>query len=83
MIGAARSARTVINRKVMTSSFRQSQNGSANANANGAFPRQHHTTTALGRWSIVNRPLPPVDQIKHLHVYDFDNTRELLRANLS
>jgi len=62
-----------------SSSFaRPAQNGPAN----GAFRqqpngqnRQQHTLTALGRWSIANRPLPPVEQIKHLHVYDFDNTR--------
>ncbi|KAF5011541.1 hypothetical protein FDECE_2352 [Fusarium decemcellulare] len=32
------------------------------------------TITALGRWSILNHPLPAVDKIKALHVYDFDNT---------
>ncbi|KAM5352085.1 hypothetical protein ACJ41O_004808 [Fusarium nematophilum] len=32
------------------------------------------TVTALGRWSILNQPLPGVDKIKSLHVYDFDNT---------
>ncbi|RSL67075.1 hypothetical protein CEP53_003126 [Fusarium sp. AF-6] len=32
------------------------------------------TTTALGRWSVLNHPLPAIDKIKSLHVYDFDNT---------
>lgn len=39
-------------------------------------PASHFTTTALNRWSILNRQLPPVENIKALHVYDFDNTRE-------
>ncbi|KAK0750460.1 hypothetical protein B0T18DRAFT_320829 [Schizothecium vesticola] len=34
----------------------------------------HHTTTELARWSILNKQLPPVDAIKAIHVYDFDNT---------
>jgi len=61
---------------------RPAQNGPANGH--GPFHRhaqgqrrQQHTTTALSRWSIVTRSLPPVEQIKHLHVYDFDNTRAL------
>ncbi|TWU78151.1 hypothetical protein ED733_007540 [Metarhizium rileyi] len=33
-----------------------------------------HTITAMGRWSCLNRTLPPTDKIKALHVYDFDNT---------
>ncbi|KAI9745958.1 MAG: hypothetical protein M1818_000639 [Claussenomyces sp. TS43310] len=33
------------------------------------------TPTALKRWSVAdNVSLPPVDKIKTLHVYDFDNT---------
>ncbi|KAK5135064.1 hypothetical protein LTR08_005724 [Meristemomyces frigidus] len=32
------------------------------------------TPTALGRWSCQPSKLPPVDQIKSIHVYDFDNT---------
>lgn len=34
------------------------------------------TPTAMGRWSVSSKQLPPADQIKALHVYDFDNTRE-------
>lgn len=34
------------------------------------------TPTAMSRWSVAANQLPPVDQIKALHVYDFDNTRE-------
>ena len=33
-----------------------------------------HTTTALRRWSCQDKPLPPVEQVKFVHVYDFDNT---------
>jgi hypothetical protein len=34
------------------------------------------TRTALSRWSVLppSQSLPPVDKIKSLHVYDFDNT---------
>ncbi|KAF7591152.1 hypothetical protein BBP40_001926 [Aspergillus hancockii] len=32
------------------------------------------TITGLRRWSVVNRDLPPVSQVKAIHVYDFDNT---------
>jgi hypothetical protein len=33
-----------------------------------------NSTTALRRWSCQDKPLPPVEQIKFIHVYDFDNT---------
>ncbi|KAM3422179.1 hypothetical protein BST61_g2548 [Cercospora zeina] len=33
-----------------------------------------HTPTALKRWSCQDRQLPSVDQVKAIHVYDFDNT---------
>jgi hypothetical protein len=39
-----------------------------------------HTPTAMGRWSILNKPLPAVDKIKAIHVYDFDNTRKTPEA---
>ncbi|KAI0165200.1 hypothetical protein GGR52DRAFT_575291 [Hypoxylon sp. FL1284] len=32
------------------------------------------TLTALSRWSILDKKLPPVDKISAIHVYDFDNT---------
>ncbi|EAU38323.1 conserved hypothetical protein [Aspergillus terreus NIH2624] len=32
------------------------------------------TITGMKRWSIINKDLPPVSQIKAVHVYDFDNT---------
>jgi hypothetical protein len=35
-----------------------------------------HTVTAMGRWSVLDKQLPPADSIKAIHVYDFDNTRE-------
>lgn len=34
------------------------------------------TVTALKRWSCQDKTLPPVDAIKAIHIYDFDNTRE-------
>ncbi|KAL2705823.1 hypothetical protein AAEP93_001073 [Penicillium crustosum] len=36
--------------------------------------RPPHTITSLRRWSIVNKELPAVSQIRAIHVYDFDNT---------
>ena len=42
------------------------------ANMNGTTPT--HTITALKRWSCQDNPLPPVSQIRNIHVYDFDNT---------
>lgn len=32
------------------------------------------TVTALSRWSVLSKQLPPVEKIKHIHIYDFDNT---------
>jgi len=32
------------------------------------------TITALKRWSCVENDLPDVDNVKAIHVYDFDNT---------
>ncbi|RFU26200.1 hypothetical protein B7463_g10132, partial [Scytalidium lignicola] len=32
------------------------------------------TLTALNRWSVANKQLPAVNNIKAIHVYDFDNT---------
>jgi len=40
------------------------------------------TVTALKRWSCSDRQLPPVDAIRAVHVYDFDNTRKLGSAGL-
>ncbi|WPH04336.1 Hypothetical protein R9X50_00722500 [Acrodontium crateriforme] len=34
----------------------------------------NYTVTALKRWSCKDAPLPPVDRVKHIHIYDFDNT---------
>lgn len=41
------------------------------------------TPTAMGRWSVLSKQLPPVDQIKALHVYDFDNTRKFYSQYVS
>jgi len=34
----------------------------------------YHTVTALKRWSCDDKDLPPVSDIKSIHVFDFDNT---------
>jgi hypothetical protein len=34
----------------------------------------YHTVTALKRWSCDDKELPPVSDIKAIHVFDFDNT---------
>jgi hypothetical protein len=34
-----------------------------------------YTTTALKRWSCQDHQLPSAEQVKEIHVYDFDNTR--------
>jgi hypothetical protein len=33
-----------------------------------------YTTNALKRWSCDDRPLPPIESIRAIHIYDFDNT---------
>ncbi|RKF64894.1 putative tat pathway signal sequence protein [Erysiphe neolycopersici] len=33
-----------------------------------------YTLTSLNRWSIANKKLPAIEDIKSLHIYDFDNT---------
>jgi hypothetical protein len=38
------------------------------------FNMSAHTVTSLKRWSCQDTQLPPVEQIKAIHVYDFDNT---------
>ncbi|KAI5863902.1 hypothetical protein GGS23DRAFT_596391 [Durotheca rogersii] len=43
-------------------------NGAGNSATNG------YTLTALNRWSIQVKKLPPVEKIAAIHVYDFDNT---------
>lgn len=30
--------------------------------------------TSMSRWSVSANQLPPVEEIRSLHVYDFDNT---------
>ncbi|KAH6891033.1 hypothetical protein B0T10DRAFT_402342 [Thelonectria olida] len=49
-------------------------NAAPNVAAPQASPASNFTITALSRWSILNKPLPAVEDIKVLHVYDFDNT---------
>ncbi|KAI9739706.1 MAG: hypothetical protein M1834_006425 [Cirrosporium novae-zelandiae] len=47
-------------------------NGSLNGTQGRRFVTQ--TVTGLKRWSCGGKDLPPVSQIKHIHIYDFDNT---------
>lgn len=43
--------------------------------AQAAAPRTNHSLTSLKRWSCEETRLPPVEQIKTIHVYDFDSVR--------
>ncbi|KAF2200540.1 hypothetical protein GQ43DRAFT_472609 [Delitschia confertaspora ATCC 74209] len=52
-------------------STQSSSHGGQNGADKKALPR---TITALKRWSCSDRDLPPVSDIKAIHVYDFDNT---------
>lgn len=40
----------------------------------------YHTVTALKRWSCDDKELPPVPEIKSIHIYDFDNTCRVTAA---
>jgi hypothetical protein len=42
--------------------------------SNSDGPSSPYTLTALKRWSCDDQPLPLVDKIKAIHIYDFDNT---------
>ncbi|KAJ5422037.1 Protein of unknown function DUF2410 [Penicillium cf. griseofulvum] len=46
----------------------------ANMSYTGSGTHRPHTITSLRRWSIVNKELPAVSQVRAIHVYDFDNT---------
>ena len=74
----------------MASGFSAPQNGSVqhglsnghasagarlNAATGGTESSSPRTLTALGRWSILDKKLPPIHTINAVHVYDFDNTR--------
>lgn len=50
--------------------------GTGGGNVSDTVSQAPLTPTAMGRWSVASKQLPSVDQIKFLHVYDFDNTRE-------
>ncbi|KAH8426850.1 rRNA 2'-O-methyltransferase fibrillarin-like protein [Aspergillus melleus] len=70
-----RSAKAV----VAENASRQESAAMSRGQANGALaqdlPRSpSRTITGLRRWSIINRNLPAVPQVKAIHVYDFDNT---------
>ncbi|KAK3301512.1 uncharacterized protein B0H64DRAFT_296315, partial [Chaetomium fimeti] len=55
-------------RQVMGSTAYAAYNNGA-ANAGSA-----RTVTAMSRWSVLDKQLPPADRIRAIHVYDFDNT---------
>ncbi|KAJ5668167.1 uncharacterized protein N7477_006737 [Penicillium maclennaniae] len=61
-----RSAKAVI-------SERLAQLGNTTSSMTANAPRAY-TTTSLKRWSVLNKELPSVSQIRAIHVYDFDNT---------
>src|SRR5271163_1411463 len=44
------------------------------AESAASIAAQPYTLTSLKRWSCSDTALPPVAQIKELHIYDFDNT---------
>lgn len=41
---------------------------------NGGSNKTFHSVTSLNRWSVANKKLPAIEDIKSIHVYDFDNT---------
>jgi hypothetical protein len=55
---------------MLTTSTRPAPNAGRNGNARPAY----HTVTALKRWSCDDNDLPPMADIKSIHIYDFDNT---------
>ncbi|KAE9984806.1 hypothetical protein EG328_008207 [Venturia inaequalis] len=58
----------VLNPSIMVGNYAQPA-------SNGTPPNTAYTPTALKRWSCdEDHPLPPVSQIKAIHIYDFDNT---------
>lgn len=75
-----RSARSVIAENCFAplSSAASMARGKANGNgfSNHANGNQliSRTITGLKRWSIINKDLPAVSQVRAIHVYDFDNT---------
>ncbi|KAJ5922264.1 hypothetical protein N7516_009967 [Penicillium verrucosum] len=64
-----RSAKVVVSEKL-------ARIGSTNMSysTGSGIQRPPYTITSLRRWSIVNKELPAVSQIRAIHVYDFDNT---------
>ncbi|KAB8073674.1 hypothetical protein BDV29DRAFT_191524 [Aspergillus leporis] len=59
-------------RAVVAENYSAMARGQANGSDYQRSPPR--TLTGLRRWSIINRELPPVSQVKAIHVYDFDNT---------
>ncbi|PYI33644.1 hypothetical protein BP00DRAFT_391860 [Aspergillus indologenus CBS 114.80] len=58
-----RSARSVV-----------AENASKMRNHTQSASAPARTITSLRRWSITNKELPAVPQVRSIHVYDFDNT---------
>jgi len=52
-----------------------------NSNGGPGGRATYHTITSLKRWSCDDKDLPPVPNIKAIHVYDFDNTRTQASLN--
>jgi hypothetical protein len=85
MLGAARLALSKLRRPLphtlgamyAATSTQPSAHGAAYSGSNGSTSNgnpPHYTITALKRWSCQDKNLPPVADIKAIHVYDFDNT---------
>ncbi|KAL4897767.1 hypothetical protein BDV59DRAFT_168501 [Aspergillus ambiguus] len=69
-----RSAKAVVAEIPHYSSYLQST-AMTRGPANNVSPHSpSYTITGMKRWSIINKDLPAVSQIKAVHVYDFDNT---------
>ncbi|KAJ5692470.1 hypothetical protein N7462_001893 [Penicillium macrosclerotiorum] len=67
-----RSAKAVISEKLARRSPTAFKMSPGTMIANNRSPL--HTLTSLKRWSIANKDLPAISQIRTIHVYDFDNT---------
>ncbi|PYH75638.1 hypothetical protein BO82DRAFT_387883 [Aspergillus uvarum CBS 121591] len=63
MLKVMRSARSVV-----------AENASKMRNHAQSASAPARTITSLRRWSITNKELPAVPQVRSIHIYDFDNT---------
>ena len=60
--------------RVLPTMLATSTRPAPNAGRSGNGKPTYHTVTALKRWSCDDKELPPVADIKSIHIYDFDNT---------